>query len=49
MTLLVKSVAKTADLDVCNAVASEDNIPDARLPQPVNKLIVGHVQVLRLD
>ena len=49
MTLLVEPVAKTADLDVRNAVASEHSILDARLPQPVNEAIVGHVQVLRLD
>jgi hypothetical protein len=48
MTLLVEPVAKTADLDARDAVASEDSILDARLPQPVDEVIVGHVQVLRL-
>ena len=49
MTLLVEPVAKTADLDVRNAVASEDNILNGRLLQPVDELIVGHVEVLRHD
>ena len=49
MTLIVETVAKTADLDVRSAVASEDSILNACLPQPVNELIVGHVEVLRHD
>jgi|HubBroStandDraft_3_1064219.scaffolds.fasta_scaffold4388045_1 hypothetical protein len=49
MTVFVEPVAKTVDLDVRYAVTSEDSIINARLPQPVNEAIVGHLEVLRRD